>query len=206
MLAISDTGSGIMPENPAAHLRTPFFTTKGEEKGTGLGLSTVYGIVKQSEGHVWVYSEIGHGTTFKIYLPRVETGIPDAPNAAPPAILSGGSETVFLVEDEPMVRLLVRRVLERSGYTVLDAENGQQALDLLGEHEGPLDLLITDVVMPQIGGRELAEQIHLQRPDLRVLYMSGLHGRCHPAPRRAGLGDALPAQAIHPRSPDPQGA
>ena len=172
MLAISDTGCGIRPE-VLPHIFEPFFTTKGEEKGTGLGLSTVYGIIKQSGGHVWVYSEVGHGTTFKIYLPRVETKLPDAPKADAPAALSGGSETVFLVEDEPVVRLLVQRVLERSGYKVLDAENGRQALDILGKHEGPLDLLITDVVMPQMGGRELAEQIRPQRPDLRVIYMSG---------------------------------
>ena len=172
MLAISDTGFGIEQEI-LPHIFEPFFTTKGEGKGTGLGLSTVYGIIRQSGGHVWVYSEVGYGTTFKIYLPRVETKFSYAPKADAPAALSGGSETVFLVEDEPAVRLLVRRVLERSGYTVLDAENGQQALDLLGAHEGPLDLLITDVVMPQLGGRQLAEQIRPRRPDLRVLYMSG---------------------------------
>jgi CheY-like chemotaxis protein len=150
----------------------PFFTTKEVGKGTGLGLATVYGIVKQSGGFVWVYSEPGHGTTFKIYLPRsarTHATLP-APDAS---TTDGGTETVLLVEDEQALRALARRVLEGSGYTVLEAANGDEALRVAAAHTGEIDLLVTDVVMPMMGGRELVERLGSTRPKTRVLYMSG---------------------------------
>jgi CheY-like chemotaxis protein len=152
----------------------PFFTTKEKGKGTGLGLSTVYGIVKQSGGNIWVYSEPGHGTTFKIYLPRVEEELDNLHVRDETESLPRGSETVFLVEDEPSVRSLAYRVLCQQGYTVLEAANGEEALRVAQEHAGEkIHLLLTDVVMPQMGGRELAETLKLLRPDIKVLYTSG---------------------------------
>jgi len=174
MLAVTDNGVG-MDEKTKTHIFEPFFTTKEKGKGTGLGLATVYGVVKQSGGYVWVYSEPGHGTTFKIYLPQI----------AEPAALSSpergldsrnlpkGSEVVLLVEDEAGVRDLAREYLEMSNYTVLVAEDGHTALELAAMHAGPIHLLLTDVVMPGIGGRELAERVARLRPDIKVLYMSG---------------------------------
>ncbi len=171
MLAVTDTGIG-MDEETKAHIFEPFFTTKGGE-GTGLGLSQVYGIVKQSGGSIWVYSEPGRGTTFKIYLPRV-----DAPAAEPaePKEHAGelkGSETVLLVEDDETVRDLACSVLKRFGYEVLEAKNPTEALRLSEGHEGPIHLLITDVIMPGMNGKELAERLQEGRPELRVLYASG---------------------------------
>ena len=174
MLAISDTGMGMDAETQA-HIFEPFFTTKGL-KGTGLGLSTVYGIVKQSGGYIWVYSEAGKGTSFKIYLPRVSaTG---EALAAQPALAaseqpSPGHETILLVEDEENLRRLARQSLENQGYNVIDAADGAAAIQISQAHQGPIHLLLTDVIMPGMNGRELANQVSPTRPEMRVLYMSG---------------------------------
>jgi PAS domain S-box-containing protein len=172
MLAVSDTGTG-MTEEVKAHIFEPFFTTKEEGKGTGLGLATVYGIVDQSGGHVEVYSELGVGTTFKVYLPRVEEAAEQIGQDQQPQALSSGVETILLVEDDEMVRELARRSLEQQGYTVLSAEHPDEALLTNVRHNGSIDLLITDVVMPGMGGRELAAWITKERTDTRVLYISG---------------------------------
>jgi CheY-like chemotaxis protein len=170
MIAVSDTGTG-MDKDTQARIFEPFFTTKGY--GTGLGLATVYGIVKQSKGRITVYSEAGLGTTFKIYLPaREETAGPISMGEFPsPTVRAVG--TVLLVEDEPGVRAVARRVLQENGYIVLEAPGGADALRLVEAHEGHVDILVTDVVMPGMSGRKLAEKLTTQRPDLRVLYMSG---------------------------------
>jgi two-component system, cell cycle sensor histidine kinase and response regulator CckA len=172
LLAVSDSGIG-MDAATQAHIFEPFFTTKEQGKGTGLGLATVYGVVKQSGGFIWVYSEVGKGTCFKIYLPRV-----DQPAEAPGAVLAlaevpKGTETVLLSEDEQDVREVAREFLESGGYTVIEAQNGEEALRLGITHEGKIDLLITDMVMPGMRGQELAARLVQQRGDLRVLYMSG---------------------------------
>ncbi len=175
MLEVSDTGIGMDAET-RSHLFEPFFTTKGPGEGTGLGLATVYGIVKQSGGYVEVQSEPGRGTTFKIYLPRVEevAGSLDAGPAAQD--VPSGLETVLLVEDEEDVRDLAREILEMSGYTVLEARHGREALAVNDRHAGPIHLLLTDVVMPEMGGRALADHLGPRRPEMRALYMSGYTG------------------------------
>lgn len=172
-LTASDTGMGMTPE-VQAHIFEPFFTTKGPGKGTGLGLATVYGIVKQSGGYIWVYSEPDHGATFKIYLPREKDGAP-AEAAAPALALAapGGTETILVVEDDPQIRSLVRGVLDASGYSVLEARRGEEAERLGTQHPGPIHLLLTDVVMPGLPGRELAQRLTARHPGLRVLFMSG---------------------------------
>ena len=174
MLAVTDNGSG-MDTATQAHIFEPFFTTKEKGKGTGLGLATVYGIVKQSGGYIWVYSEPGRGTTFKIYLPKIEEEVAgDLFDRRPgSADLPRGSEVVLLVEDEKGVRELARQYLEMNGYTVIEAEDGHTALELSAMHIGPIDLLLTDVVMPGISGRELADRISRSRPGIKILYMSG---------------------------------
>ncbi|HEY8468590.1 MAG TPA: PAS domain S-box protein [Longimicrobiales bacterium] len=171
-LSVSDTGTGI-PEEIKPHIFEPFFTTKA--KGTGLGLSTVYGIVKQSGGFIWVYSEPGQGTTFKIYLPRVDAAVEPAVVAQEVAALSG-DETILLVEDEAAVRALARQILERKGYRVITAQHGAEALQLARDSAEPVDLLLTDLVMPHMDGRELARQLAAIWPGLRVLFMSGYTG------------------------------
>ena len=171
-LVVADTGVG-MDETTQAHLFEPFFTTKEVGKGTGLGLATVYGIVKQSGGYIWVYSEPGHGTTVKIYLPRVAR-VAEAPvPVTEPKPVRGGDETVLLVEDAAPVRTLARRSLEARGYRVLEAPDGPSALTLSASHGGGIDILVTDVVMPGMSGRELAERLAPQRPSMKVLYTSG---------------------------------
>src|SRR5881398_3287001 len=171
-LTVTDSGLG-MDEATQAHLFEPFFTTKEVGKGTGLGLATVYGIVKQSGGYIWVYSEPGRGTTVKVYLPRVR-GAAEPPLPAPePPPLRGGNETVLLVEDAAPVRTLARRSLEARGYRVLDAADGPSAIELSARHAGEIDVLVTDVVMPGMSGRELAERLAPTRPAMKVLYTSG---------------------------------
>jgi PAS domain S-box-containing protein len=172
LLAVSDTGHGMTAE-VQARIFEPFFTTKEAGKGSGLGLGTVYGIVKQSGGHVWVYSEPGQGTTFKIYLPRVEDGAKLAELPREAALLPRGSETILLVEDEAALRGVFSEMLEGLGYTVLGVTNGTEALAVAERREPPLHLLITDVVLPGIGGRELGELITAARPGIKILYVSG---------------------------------
>jgi CheY-like chemotaxis protein len=172
MLAVSDTGSG-MDKATQARIFEPFFTTKQLGKGTGLGLATVYGIVKQSDGYIWVYSEPGLGSTFKVYLPRVEAELTEEKERGMLTPLPGGSETVLLVEDDRTVRSLATEMLQMNGYTVLEARDGQEALELVRRHGRPIDLLLTDVVMPQMSGRQLAQGVTDIHPGIRVLYMSG---------------------------------
>lgn len=171
MVSISDTGAGMTP-GVKEHVFEPFFSTKEGGKGTGLGLSTVYGIVKQSRGSVWVYSEPGRGTTFKIYLPRVYAPA-DAAKERPSGEVPRGSETVLVVEDEEGVRKLAVRVLAQQGYKTLEAADGAGALALCGEYKEPVDLILTDVVMPGMSGRETAERLRTIHPEAKVLYMSG---------------------------------
>jgi len=174
MLAVSDNGTG-MDTRTMAHIFEPFFTTKEKGKGTGLGLATVYGIVKQSEGYIWVYSEPGHGTSFKVYLPQAEA-IKEKDAARTVEIQPAaphGSETVLLVEDEDGVRSLVRGILEAGGYKVLDANRPLKAWAASQQFDGPIHLLLTDVVMPQMNGPDLAEKLKVLRPKTKVLYMSG---------------------------------
>jgi PAS domain S-box-containing protein len=171
MLAVSDTGSG-MDGKTQARIFDPFFTTKEKGKGTGLGLSTVYGIIKQSGGNISVYSELGHGTTFKVYLPGLAAAPPKAEAPVENAVV-GGSETILLVEDEDVVRGLARKILEHAGYNVLEASRGAEAFQLCQEQAQPVDLLLTDVVMPETSGKEVADRLSKEQPGLRVLFMSG---------------------------------
>jgi CheY-like chemotaxis protein len=172
MLSVSDTGIG-MSRSVQQRIFEPFFTTKQPGKGTGLGLAMVYGIVKQSDGHIWVYSEEGVGTHFKIYLPIVE-GLPNLSDAAPAETkLPGGNEAVLLVEDDDSVRSMILRILSEHGYRLTAARDGIEALQISESPEADFELLITDVIMPKMNGRELAEALTRKRPDLKVLYISG---------------------------------
>jgi len=172
MLAVSDNGCGMDAETQA-HIFEPFFTTKEVGKGTGLGLATVYGIVKQSEGTIWQYSEVGRGTAFKIYLPRAEAPMKEVEVEADDRESLQGTETVLLVEDEEVVREMATEILRDAGYHVLEAKHGPEALILGRRHSGAIHLMLTDVVMPQMSGRDLAEQLTPLRRDMKVLYMSG---------------------------------
>ncbi len=184
LLAVRDTGHGMDAETQS-HLFEPFFTTKEKGKGTGLGLSTVYGIVKQNGGHITVESKPGQGATFKIYFPLVEQGAQTAAGVADAAEPVHGRETILLVEDEPAVRGLVHETLRLHGYTVLEARHGIEALMTGAKHQGPIHLLLTDVVMPQMSGPEVAEKIQVVRPGIKILYMSGYPD--HPAFERGGV-------------------
>jgi two-component system, cell cycle sensor histidine kinase and response regulator CckA len=171
MLAVTDTGVGMDAETQK-RLFEPFFTTKAGQ-GTGLGLATVYGIVRQSHGTIWVYSEVGVGTTFKVYFPAVEDAvaqpIPSRVQQAP----AGGTETLLVVDDQPEVRTVASQILRRSGYTVIEASSGPDALVASREHQGPIQALLTDVIMPGFGGRELATELAAERPEMRPIFMSG---------------------------------
>ncbi|MGC2185356.1 MAG: response regulator [Terriglobales bacterium] len=172
LLTVTDSGSGIAPEH-LSHIFEPFYTTKEEGKGTGLGLATVYGIVKQNSGFIWVYSEPGMGTTFKIYLPQTRQA---KLALQPPVAIEGsprGCETLLLAEDEAAVRQSTHEFLSLSGYIVLEAKNGTEALALARAYNGVIDLMVTDVVMPQMGGARLAGELASDRPDMKVLFVSG---------------------------------
>ena len=188
MLTVSDNGIG-MDEQTKAHLFEPFFTTKEKGQGTGLGLATVYGVVKQSGGYIWVDSEPGQGTTFKVYLPRVTGSSPREPGIPAEPATFRGTETILLVEDEATVRTVVRDALERQGYTVLEAASAEAAIQIGERHHGPIHLLLTDMVMPVTSGGQLAVQLRRARPEIRVLFMSGY-------PDGAVVGRTEPGQGV----------
>ena len=198
-LSVSDDGCGMDAET-RAQIFEPFFTTKAAGSGTGLGLSTVYGIVKQSDGEIRVRSAPGRGTTVTIYLPRVE-GLEAPGDVGPsqPEAEHRGFETILLAEDEGPVRRMLRKALERCGYQVLEAREGAEALAIARENQGSLDLVLTDLVMPRMGGVELAERLREEWPKIRVLFMSGY------AHRASLIGAALPAGAVLLEKPFEQG-
>jgi two-component system cell cycle sensor histidine kinase/response regulator CckA len=184
LLTVADTGMGMDAETQS-RIFEPFFTTKELGKGTGLGLSTVYGIVRQSGGHIWVYSEPGQGTTFKIYLPRIQQPVRVERPAPGLAESLRGSETILLVEDEDALRELTRVLLEGGGYTVLEAERPDKAIEIAVRHGGPIHLMLTDMIMPGMNGRVLATNLAAVRPEMKVIFMSGYTGFTHP-----GLADS----------------
>jgi CheY-like chemotaxis protein len=171
-LTVSDTGIG-MDEETVSRIFDPFFTTKEIGKGTGLGLATTYGIIKQNNGFIWAYSEPGKGTTFKIYLPKAQRDKrAERKKKNDSAVLAGG-ETILVVEDDEELRRLCRKTFQKHGYRILEATNGEEALSIGKKHTEPIQLMLTDVVMPKMSGRQLAELIQQLRPDMKVLYMSG---------------------------------
>ena len=197
VLSVADTGGG-MSEETLQHVFEPFFTTKGMGIGTGLGLSTVYGMVRQSGGWIHVESRLDQGSRFEIYLPRVGgvAAVRDRP--APPVEVPGGAETVLIAEDQPEVRRLALRILKGNGYRLLEASSGPEALELSHQHAGPIDLLVTDVIMPEMTGRELATRLRLSRPNIKVLYVSGYTADVI---GRAGVVDAEVAYLPKPFTP-----
>lgn len=188
MIEVADTGYG-MDDYTLAHIFEPFFTTKEAGKGTGLGLATVYGIVKQSGGYIWAFSEPGQGASFRIYLPRTSEVILQDESRAKPQRSPKGAEVVLLVEDEQELRALLRQSLESKGYTVLEAGNGVDALHAAGEHKGPIHIAVTDMVMPKMGGQSLAQHLTAEHPETQVLYISGYSNDA--AIRRDGLASAV---------------
>ncbi len=198
MMAVSDTGAGMTAE-VRSHIFEPFFTTKERGKGTGLGLSTVYGIVKQHGGEIFVYTEPGQGSTFKVFLPRAVGAVTPEAAAEARAPIARGTETVLIVEDEEGVRKLVRSVLERRGYRVLEADSGEAALEISSAHDEEIQLLVTDVVMPKMSGRDLAEALVLLRPDIKILFLSGYADR---AVIEHGILDTGAAFMQKPFTPD----
>jgi CheY-like chemotaxis protein len=175
MLAISDTGTGMTLE-VQSQIFEPFFTTKDIGKGTGLGLASVYGTVKQSGGLIWVYSELGKGSTFKLYFPAIDASGEAPVSTMKPPVAPGGSERILLVEDEPTLRALSSAFLQSKGYRVKEASNGVEGLDIF-EHDRKFDLLITDMVMPEMGGASLAEEAKKLIPNLKIIFMSGYTDR-----------------------------
>jgi len=194
VLAVSDTGVGMDAETQA-HCFEPFFTTKEQGRGTGLGLATVYGVIKQSGGWIWVYSEPGQGTMFKIYLPKVEENSETAKNAKGQSAVPRGTETILVAEDQDGIRELARDFLESCGYTVLVAKDGAEAIKIAEQHKQPIDLLLTDVVMPKVNGPELAQRLAVVRPAMKTLYMSGY------AERATAHHDALTQDGISLEKP-----
>jgi two-component system cell cycle sensor histidine kinase/response regulator CckA len=190
MLSVSDSGSGIGPET-LAHIFEPFFTTKEQGKGTGLGLATVYGIVKQSEGYIWVKTVLEQGTTFEIYLPRIEEPVSLREPNAPTGETTRRFETILLVEDSEALRKLAAMLLGQHGYRVLSAANGAEALERTENTLGRIDLLLTDVIMPGLNGCELAKRILLTQPGLKVLYMSGYTDDAIASQAGVGVGTFL---------------
>jgi CheY-like chemotaxis protein len=197
MLGVSDTGIG-MDRQTQERIFEPFYTTKGLHEGTGLGLSTVYGIVNQSGGHIWVYSEPGTGTTFKVYFPQTDAPI-DVEAAPLPAAVGRGDETILLVEDDDQVRLVAHTILARQGYLVLEASNADDALRICEEHDAPIHLLLSDVVLPKVGGRRAAERISALRPQIKLLFMSGYTDE---AMMQHGILDAQAAYLQKPLTPE----
>jgi two-component system cell cycle sensor histidine kinase/response regulator CckA len=172
LLEITDTGTG-MDDATKSRIFEPYFTTKAQGKGTGLGLAVVFGIIKQCGGHINVYSELSYGTTFKAYLPQIQDHSAISKSLNGIRLMPKGTETILLVEDENVVRALARHILTACGYSVMEAENGRDAVLLIENYLGPLDLLISDVVMPHLGGRQLAEKIVDLRPGIKTLFLSG---------------------------------
>ena len=197
LLKVSDSGEGI-PEEILPSIFDPFFTTRGPGRGTGLGLATVYGIVRQGCGWVQVSSQVGHGASFSIYLPRIEAEVETAPvrRTETPVSLAG-RETVLVVEDQEDVRTLTIAILTTYGYRVFEAANGTEALRIAGEHADEIDLLLTDVILPGINGREVAERVRAMRPRIKVLFTSGYTADVIATPRRSRPGRGLPPETVH---------